>query len=111
MGCYDTTPKGAQVKLWDCNFKRIEVGSEVEDYRPAEYIVLLQEGGYIRVKNGIVMEIIEDDKPRYPEEFVPLPCYDKWGADIETTEDLKSRDMFGYNYYHFYEERIEKGED
>ena len=103
MSDYDITPKGAQVKCFSCNYTVIQVGQEVLAYYP-EYIVLLQEGGYIHVKNGNVVELIEDKKPRYPEEF-SIPCIDKWGGVVENSEALKGRCMFGFDYYYAHEKK------
>lgn len=102
MGVYDMLPKGSQLKCWDCDMTTKQVGDSVTDYFP-EYIVLLQEGGFARVKDGIITEIVEDGKPRYPEDFSRLPCIDKWGDVVENKDALEGRCMFGYHYYFMHE--------
>lgn len=85
MGTYDTLPKGSQVKCWDCNFSDIKIGSEVgtiHHFQPRSYVVLLSEGGYLRIINGTVVDIVEDQKPRTPEDFPDEYCFNKWGVLI-----------------------------
>lgn len=89
MGVYDTLPKGSQVKLWDCEMVTKKVGDKVPDFSLDEYIVLLREKGYVRVKNGVIVEIREGTKLKYyPEDFDKTPCFDKWGTRVATHEDL-----------------------
>ena len=97
MGLYDMLPQGSQVRLWDCNMGIKKVGDTVQRYKK-EYIVLLQEGGYVRVVDGIITKIVEDNKPKYPEEF-DVPCFDKWGNAIISSKDLNAASPFGYDYY------------
>jgi hypothetical protein len=52
-----------------------------------DYIVLLREGGYVKVIAGIVTEIVEDGISRYPEQF-DLPCFDKWGNRVSRLPDM-----------------------
>lgn len=103
MGVYDCVGKGSQVKLWDCEFKQYQEGDQVYDYGCSEYAVLLGEGGYVRVKEGKIVEIVDDGKPYYPEEFAPVVCLDKWGGVVASSDDLKGRAMFGYHYYWWHE--------
>jgi len=102
MGVYDTLPKGSQVKCWDSTGRKA-IGNAVSSAYGAIYIVLLQEGGFVRVIEGSIFEIVEDDQPRYPEDFPNLPCVDKWGDIVEKKEDLEGRCMFGYDYYFAHE--------
>ena len=97
MGVYDILPKGSQVKCWDCEGDK-NVGDAVSAYA-AIYIVLLQEGGFVRVVEGSILEIVEDGKPRYPEDFPGITCIDKWGGGVDKKEDLEHRCMFDYHYY------------
>jgi len=88
MGVYDMLPKGSQVKLWDCEMVTKKVGDSVPDFGLEEYIVLLREGGYVRVKSGVITEIKEDDTNYYPEDFKGIPCFDKWGGLVSSHSDL-----------------------
>jgi hypothetical protein len=97
MGVYDMLPMGSQVKCWGSTMDVKEVGDSVPSYA-IEYIVLLQEGGFVRVKDGIIVEIVEDGIPRYPEDF-DLPCIDKWGGFVQNKHELEGCCMFGYDYY------------
>ena len=99
MGVYDCLPKGSQVKLWNCEMLALNVGSKVPDFGLKEYIVLLREGGYIRVIDGRIIEIVEDGVPRYPDDFRRYSCFDKWGLNIKTDEDLKGSGILGEDYY------------
>ncbi len=82
MGVYDTLPGGSQVKCWDCDMTTKQVGNVVPELAP-EYMVLLREGGYVHVLNGVIAEIVEDGVPRYPEHFT-VPCFDKYGTQVYT---------------------------
>lgn len=89
MGIYDMLPKNSQVKLWGCDMETKKVGDSVPAFNLEEYVVLLREGGYVRVKDGIITEIKEDSKlDYYPEDFPETICFDKWGCEVETHEDL-----------------------
>lgn len=90
MGMYDCLPKGSQVKLWNCILATKEVGDTVLDFGLPEYIVLLREGGFIKVENGIITVIVENlGKPYfYPEHFPDIPCFDKYGNQVTTRNDL-----------------------
>ena len=60
MGLYDMLPKGSQVKCWTCEMRQLKMGDYVPVLNlPSEYIVLLREGGYIRVDRGMIVEIVE----------------------------------------------------
>jgi len=89
MGVYDTLPGGSQLKLWDCEMITKKVGDSAPDFDLEEYIVLLREGGYVRVKKGVITEIKEDNTYYYyPEDFVGIPCFDKWGNPVSSHNDL-----------------------
>ena len=105
MGLYDILPKGSQVKLWCCEMQYVNIGDSVPNFDLEEYIVLLREGGYIRVRDGIVTEIVEDGEPRGPEDF-EVSCFDKWGNFVMTSEDLEGVGYLGEDYY--FEEEIRK---
>lgn len=97
MGVYDMLPKGSQIKCWECNMKVKNIGDRVPSLY-LEYIVLLREGGFVRVKDGIIKEIVEDHKPRYPEDFPGIPCIDKWGKLVPNKDSLP-KGMFESQYY------------
>ena len=99
MGVYDMLPKGSQLKCWGCAMETKKVGDSVPDYGEAEYVVLLQEGGFARVVDGSISEIVEDNEPRYPEDFPRILTIDKWGDAVEKKEDLRGRCVFDYHYY------------
>ena len=67
-------------------------------------IVLLQEGGYVRVTNGVIKKIVENygRKLYYPEDFPGERCIDKWGNEIKTAKDLEGACMFGNHYYWYH---------
>lgn len=90
MGMYDCLPKGSQVKLWDCTLDCKHVGDEVLDFGLPEYIVLLREGGYIKVEEGKITYIEENQGPPYyyPKDFPNIPCFDKYGNPVTAKEDL-----------------------
>jgi len=89
MGVYDMLPEGSQVKLWYCEMVTKKIGDTVPDFSLGEYIVLLREGGFVRVKNGIITEIRENSKiDYYPEDFEGLVCFDKWGCEVGSHKDL-----------------------
>lgn len=91
MGVYDMLPKGSQVKCWDCEMVTKNVGDKVLPGRfspdDSGYVVLLREGGYVRVENGVIAEVVEDGVSRYPDQF-DLPCIDKYGNEVVKREDL-----------------------
>jgi len=65
------------------------VGDAVPDFGLPEYIVLLREGGFVRVKDGIITEIKENSNlDYYPEDFPDIICFDKWGSRVGSYEDL-----------------------
>jgi len=97
MGNYDCLPGGSQVKLWESEYRTLKIGSKVTPYYP-EYIVLLHEGGYVRVSQGIITEIWEDEILRYPKDF-DVPCLSKWGEFLETDLDLEGIGIMGEHYY------------
>ncbi len=89
MGVYDMLPKGSQVKLWECELHTKKIGDAVANFSLPEYIVLLREGGFVRVKDGIITEIRENSRLNYyPEDFPGTPCFDKYGGRVDTYEDL-----------------------
>jgi len=89
MGVYDMLPKGSQIKLWDCEMVTKKIGDTVPDFGLAEYIVLLRENGFVRVKNGVITEIRENTRLIfYPEDFPGIPCFDKWGCEVGSYKDL-----------------------
>jgi len=89
MGVYDILPDGSQVKCWNCEMVTKKVGDSVPDFGLEEYIVLLREGGYVRVKNGVITEIKENSNiDYYPEDFEGVPCFDKWGSPVYSRDDL-----------------------
>lgn len=91
MGVYDSLPNGSQVKCWGCEMITKKIGDTVCPARfspdDSGYVVLLREGGYVRVQDGIITEIVEDGVPRYPDQF-DVPCIDKYGSEITEREDL-----------------------
>lgn len=89
MGIYDILPKGSQVKLWDCKMATKKKGDSVPSFDLSEYIVLLREGGYVRVNCGIITEIKENSNINfYPEDFPNISCFDKWGCEVDYHDDL-----------------------
>jgi len=62
MGVYDMLPKGSQLKLWNCEMITKKVGDSVPDFDLPEYVVLLREGGYVKVTAGKITEIKENSK-------------------------------------------------
>jgi len=93
MGVYDCLPRGGQVKLWECAMGIKNVGDIVPTFEVEKYVVLLREGGYILVKNGVITKIIENLGRKFytPEDFRDIPCFDKWGCKVHNTQDLKGR--------------------
>lgn len=89
MGVYDMLPKGSQLKLWDCEMVTKKVGDTVPAFNLEEYIVLLREGGYVRIKNGVITEIKENARYKfYPEDFPRLTCFDKWGVHVISYKNM-----------------------
>jgi hypothetical protein len=89
MGVYDMLPNGSQVKLWNCDMETKEKGDHVSDFGLPEYIVLLREGGFVRVENGVITDIRENTVTKfYPEDFPGIACFDKWGGRVEVHGDL-----------------------
>jgi len=65
------------------------VGDSVPDFSLPEYVVLLREGGFVRVKDGIITEIRENSNLDYfPEDFPGIACFDKYGGRVDSHEDL-----------------------
>ena len=98
MNTYDTLPDGSQVKCWECESRMLVVDRLVPDLGMEEYVVLLREGGYVKVEDRVIVEIVEDDVPRFPEDF-KVPCIDKWGSTVRNRKDLKKVGALGENYY------------
>lgn len=89
MGVYDMLPKGSQVKLWDCEMVTKKKGDQVPDFGLPEYVVLLREGGFVRVENGTITEIRENGALKfYPEDFPGIVCLDKYGGRVEKYDQL-----------------------
>ncbi|MBU2072713.1 MAG: hypothetical protein KKA68_20970 [Gammaproteobacteria bacterium] len=67
-----------------------QVGDIVPDFGLPKYIVLLREGGYVIVENGIITKIIENCGKKFyaPEDFSGVPCFDKWGCEVGSHSDL-----------------------
>jgi len=86
IGVYDILPRGSQVKCWGFEMKHRKVGDIVGG---GDYIVLLQEGGYVRVKGGIIEKIVENygRKLYHPEDFPNERCINKWGGDVKTVKE------------------------
>lgn len=89
MGVYDMLPKGSQIKLWNCEMVTKKVGDVVPDFGLPEYIVLLREGGFVRVSAGKIAEIKENSNVNfYPEDFPGIACFDKWGGRVDLYTEL-----------------------
>jgi len=101
MGVYDSLPNGSQVKCFYNELRDLKVGDEVPYLDPdtSSYVVLLREGGFAKVIGGKIVEIVEDEVPRYPKDFPDFTCIDKWANIIETDEDLEGTGLLGENYY------------
>ena len=99
MSTYDMLPRGSQVKCWGCDMRHLKEGDEVSNLGMNSYIVLLREGGFVRVDEGVIAKIVEGGTPHYPEEF-QVPCIDKWGSLIPSREDLKGTGILGEDYYY-----------
>jgi len=100
---YDLLPGGSMVKLWGCEMKVLRVGDSVPPLYPfPKYIVLLREGGYVRVKENIITKIVENHGRKYykPSDFPGVQCVDKWGTALNNDEDLIRDDMMGEDYYY-----------
>lgn len=99
MGLFDMLPRGSQVKCWECEMNTHKVGDIVPPFYP-KYIVLLQEGGYVKVEGGNITKIIENKgrKYYYPEDFPGIPCIDKWGGIVPDKKHLPTG-MFDSPYY------------
>lgn len=96
-------PKGSQVKCWACEYKTYHVGDSVPSIpyfggSAREYIVLLAEGGCVRVEDNKIVKIVESQKAYYPEDF-DLLCVDKWGETVRNRADLEHRNIMGGHYY------------
>jgi len=89
MGAYDMLPNGSQVKCWNNEMKTLKLGDTVPYLDPDNdsYAVILREGGFVRVANGVIIDIVEDGKPYSPSDF-DVPCIDKWGNEVGTSDDL-----------------------
>ena len=100
MSLFDSLPKGSQVKLWECCMTTYKVGDTVPEFYP-EYVVLLVEGGFVKVKNGIITKIVENKhrKCYFPEDFPGVPCLDKWGGLLKNKQSLEGISLMGNNYY------------
>lgn len=90
MGIYNCLPKGSQVKLWDCDMGTKKVGDYVSSFGLPKYVVLLREGGYVFVENGMITKITENRGRKYyvPEDFPNIPCFDKWGGLVNSRDEL-----------------------
>ena len=90
MGVYDCLPKGSQVKLWDCDMTTKRIGDAVPSFDLPKYVVLLREGGYVLVENGVITKIVENHGRKFyvPEDFPDIPCFDKWGDSIKSRNEL-----------------------
>ena len=101
MSNYDSLPKGSRVKLWGCKMEDKKVGDRVGR---GDYIVLLQEGGYVRVKDNVIEKIVENygRKLYYPEDFPTFACFDKWGNKVKSASDLEGTGTLGHHYYWYH---------
>lgn len=98
MGVYDILPDGGQVKCWGCEMKHLSVGSRVGKLDGEKnYIVLLREGGYVKIIKRKIDTIEENGFKYLIMDLSPLPIFDKYGNRIYSTFDLK--DIFGEEYY------------
>lgn len=97
MGAVDYLPDGSQVKCWKCENKLIDIGKKVGKLLGEKnYMVILREGGYIRVRRGKIVEILED---RIKHHYVTseIPMFDKYGSRVYDTDGLKG--ILGEDYY------------
>jgi hypothetical protein len=67
-----------------------KVGDKVPDFGLPMYVVLLREGGYVIVSLGEIVKIVENNgrKYYYPEDFPDTPCFDKWGGQVRSKDNL-----------------------
>lgn len=95
MSIYDMLPKGSQVKCWNCEMETKHVGDSVlclsfdTSLKDSDYVILLREGGYVKVEDGIITDIREQSNMNYyPEDFSDYLCIDKWGNEVHSYSDL-----------------------
>lgn len=101
IGVYDSLPKGSQVKCWGCEMESKKVGDHVPDFGETQYVVLLREGGFVKVEKGIITQIVENygRKYYYPKDFPGIQCVDKWGSPVNSPNDLLGSGIMGEGYY------------
>jgi len=88
MGVYDWLPNGSQVKCWKCRMEQLDVDSKVGKLvGEKNYIVLLREGGYVKVINKKISKISSHRKKKDPKDF-KLPVFDKYGEMLFSKEDM-----------------------
>jgi len=88
MGVYDTLPNGSQVKCWGSMMRMLDVGSKVGKLGDKkDYIVLLREGGYVKVIKKKIVKISSHREKKCPCDF-KLPVFDKWGDRVYCMNDL-----------------------
>lgn len=87
MGCYEILPKGSQVKCWECKMQCKNLGDQVPSVDgERSYYVILREGGYVKVVDNHITEIVEENELRV---YIPelthvsqLPAFDKYGNRV-----------------------------
>ena len=99
MGVYDILPKGSQVKCWGSKMRHLDVGDKVGNIvGEKNYIVILREGGYVKVIKKKINKIVENGVKYLIIEIEPLPIFDKYGDRMDHTDGYKS--PFGDDYYY-----------
>ncbi len=90
MSVYDMLPRGSQLKCWGSEMKTKHVGDAVYDFGYDEYVILLREGGYVKVEKGVITKIVENYGRKYyhPEDFLGISCFDKWGCLVLAGETM-----------------------
>lgn len=90
MGMYDDLPGGSQIKCWNNLLQMVDKGDMVPDIqRTSNYIIILREGGFVRVKDSVVVDIVEDRVPYHPSNFEGEICFDKWGSRTLNDDELE----------------------
>ena len=98
MGVYNvlslpnTPADGAQVKVWDCELRHVEISDEVPALDElSTYGVVLREGGVLLVDDDVVVGWVEE---------LPMdrPLVDKWGNTWVSSEH--NRGILGEPYFY-----------
>lgn len=116
MGCFDYVTDQAQVKCWEEGLKYYRVGDVVPAVAgETTYGVILREGGWLWVEEGVLVEVVFAKRNFSPLSFRDEAVlgsprriwFDKWGERVTPERDLAAEHYYFNDYVVYVAQGVE----